>query len=515
MPRISPEQEVTVTSGEWTLVSSPESRKKIRNLQSIPVGIVELRSETAVPEDESSFLVLGGRYTNFLSQPDVWVWAKSVDTENRDGVLLVRDIDQTADLPEELINLSNDFEILKQEFLTHRTNKENPHDVDKDQINLDDIPNDISDDPESDSSTTLATTKLTHIIKEKADEHYGRDDNPHSVSKAQVGLGDVNNYGVATYDEAMDHGCDIKYTTPRRVHDVMDRRIMEFTINPLLPVMPQCVIDGIVGEFDVALDTLPDSDRNTDWGAFGVGRVPKTVTQLSQSQLRVNPGLRISYAYNTEICVSHALEEGVDVSVPVDDPNMTGMNYLFAEIGEDQYFSDFYFLKYPTRRSPYRVFSDYPGDTWCTADMTVLSNSGQKVRRVPIAMVYVTQVLQGENVVNAITSIQPVPVGEKYTQVIGVEPGDRFLNSVYQDNDASVDVRILYNGIVTPAGFHNHCGVYSDHFFHPSAGMYRTLIRVGTGGVFEADGPHNLDLDTTNSPVYKKVTAFITFQRKF
>lgn len=515
MPRISPEQEIFVSAEEWILISSPESRKKVRNLQSIPVGLVELRSADAEPSENSTYLVVGGLRTNFLSQPGVWLWAKSVDTEGRDATLLVRDIDQTADLPDELIELSEEFENLKQEFINHRTNKENPHDVDKDQINLDDIPNDISDDPESDSSTTLATTKLTHILKEAADTHYSREDNPHSVTKEQVGLGEVNNYGVASYDEAMNHTCDIKYTTPRRVHDIMDRRIMEFTINPLLPVMPQCVVDGIVGEFDVATDTLPDEDRGTDWGVLGVGRVPKTVTQLSQSSLRVNPWLRVSYAFNTEICISHPLEEGVDVSIDVNDPSMVGMNYLFAEVGEDQYFSDFYFLKHPTRRSPYNVHSDYQGDTWCTADMTVYSHSGVKVRRVPIAMVYVSQVLQGEDVVAAITDVQPVPVGERYTQVIGVEPGDRFINSVYQDNDASVDVRVLYKGTVTPARFHNHCGVYADHYYHNTAGMYRTLIRVGAGGVFEADGPHNLDLDTTDSPVYKNVTALVTFQRKF
>lgn len=46
--------------------------------------------------------------------------------------------------------------------------------------------------------------------------HTGNTSNPHAVTKAQVGLGSVLNYGVATQNEAEAGTADTKYMTPLR-----------------------------------------------------------------------------------------------------------------------------------------------------------------------------------------------------------------------------------------------------------------------------------------------------------
>lgn len=52
--------------------------------------------------------------------------------------------------------------------------------------------------------------------KAHADAHSGRTDNPHSVTKSQVGLGNVSNYGLATQAEAEAGTSSSKYMTPQR-----------------------------------------------------------------------------------------------------------------------------------------------------------------------------------------------------------------------------------------------------------------------------------------------------------
>src|SRR5690606_24331280 len=51
----------------------------------------------------------------------------------------------------------------------------------------------------------------------KVDAHANRRDNPHGVTKAQVGLGNVENYGIATQAEAEAGTANSKYVTLLRV----------------------------------------------------------------------------------------------------------------------------------------------------------------------------------------------------------------------------------------------------------------------------------------------------------
>lgn len=52
--------------------------------------------------------------------------------------------------------------------------------------------------------------------------HTGNTSNPHAVTKAQVGLGSVLNYGIATQGEAEAGTIDTKYMTPLRVRQTVD-----------------------------------------------------------------------------------------------------------------------------------------------------------------------------------------------------------------------------------------------------------------------------------------------------
>ena len=53
--------------------------------------------------------------------------------------------------------------------------------------------------------------------------HVSKKDNPHGVTKAQVGLGDVANYGLATQEQAELGNSTVGYMTPQRTKQAIDK----------------------------------------------------------------------------------------------------------------------------------------------------------------------------------------------------------------------------------------------------------------------------------------------------
>lgn len=73
-------------------------------------------------------------------------------------------------------------------------------------------------------NNTLVTKINTDIssITTALANHSNNKSNPHSVTKSQVGLGSVENYGIATAAEAKAGSSNAKYVTPVRVKEAID-----------------------------------------------------------------------------------------------------------------------------------------------------------------------------------------------------------------------------------------------------------------------------------------------------
>ncbi|MCI7301331.1 MAG: hypothetical protein SOR93_04905 [Clostridiales Family XIII bacterium] len=111
----------------------------------------------------------------------------------------VNDLNTTLDLIDEIIKANHDIE------QDHEKNKNNPHSVSKTQVGLGNVPNVTTNDQtptftQSAALTTLVsgeklTAALGKIAKAIADliSHIGNRSNPHSVTKTQIGLGSVDN----------------------------------------------------------------------------------------------------------------------------------------------------------------------------------------------------------------------------------------------------------------------------------------------------------------------------------
>lgn len=108
---------------------------------------------------------------------------------------------------------------------THINNKLNPHNVTKDQVGLFNVENyRIATEQEARAGllndrymTPLRSMQLCReFVALALDEHASRVDNPHGVSKDQVGLMYVQNYPVATTQEAKAGIANDRYMTPLR-----------------------------------------------------------------------------------------------------------------------------------------------------------------------------------------------------------------------------------------------------------------------------------------------------------
>lgn len=115
-------------------------------------------------------------------------------------------------------------------FNNHVANQLNPHNTTKAQVGLFNVENYLIATAEEARAgtandrymTPLRTTQLvTEFVTTTLDGHATRIDNPHSTTKEQVGLSNVENYGIATVLEAQTGASNVKYMTPGRTFDAI------------------------------------------------------------------------------------------------------------------------------------------------------------------------------------------------------------------------------------------------------------------------------------------------------
>lgn len=116
----------------------------------------------------------------------------------------------------------------------HVANTSNPHSVTKTQVGLSNVLNygvATQSDMDAGTSNSLYVTPMTvaKYVTDRAitplNTHIGRVDNPHATTKAQVGLGSVENYPPATNDIAFTGTSTSHYITPANLTYVMDSKM--------------------------------------------------------------------------------------------------------------------------------------------------------------------------------------------------------------------------------------------------------------------------------------------------
>lgn len=112
----------------------------------------------------------------------------------------------------------------------HVTNKNNPHEVTKAQVGLSEVQNfSIASAVEARAGTRNDRYMTPLRSKEQLDVHATDITNPHEVTKAQVGLDRVENFSMATTNDAIEGELEDRYMSPARTKEAIISHVLEAT----------------------------------------------------------------------------------------------------------------------------------------------------------------------------------------------------------------------------------------------------------------------------------------------
>jgi hypothetical protein len=208
-------------------------------------GLLELNYQTLGGEwilDDSKILDI---LSNSLMNPRIVTWEQVAELP-----YAFPPIDHKWDLEnlrnmDDVVDVLNDIAIQIQQtsdlsITDHIQNTSNPHQVTKAQVGLGNVPNfgisSLIEAVEGTSNFSFMTPLRTkQLIDNTAGvnltSHIQDTTNPHQVTKTQVGLGNVENFPIATQQEAEEGLRNDRYITPLRVKDVINK-ITSDLINP-------------------------------------------------------------------------------------------------------------------------------------------------------------------------------------------------------------------------------------------------------------------------------------------
>ena len=466
----------------WHNLNLVEGAVTIRNRSGMPVSIYRTEVDT-VPTDESlaalgiNPLEIGGSINEISTEEGEFVYGKAVSGQ---GAVTVRHRG-TIDPSEDITYLAAALDSLTATYLAHSNNKENPHDVTKEQVGLGAIPNAISDDIEHSDSDTLATTKLTSRILDIVETHLTDTENPHDVTKEQVGLGSVPNYPAADENTGKDSTRADLLMTPIATYNAV-----KAWIQIAMSMKPQTVTRGQV------------TDRLQGWSSADCSAPTNLITKISDTTVRVLTGLRVAFAEDGKTRESFDLAESVDVTIATPQD---GVYYLFANIDALASFESFGVTKTPYKEGSQR--DGHVGDFFSVARNVMYDENDNPIRRVYIGKIYV--------IGGVISSILSAPIGEEVilpvTQEIVLGGRDLYSNPFLGPSDVKAEVE--YNFEWGESGWNDQIGVIAKP--HPTGPIDRIILQCGMMGFLasgkEAGSPFAANFTTVTTPIRARIVV--------
>lgn len=208
-------------------------------------ALIELLEELDLDDRPVQWGSIIGRPTAYPPAPhihdigDTYGWEYVVyQLEGIRNAILVGDEASHDELRAQMQSIKQELEVLinavDDKVDAHMLDYTNPHRVTKAQVGLGSVENlPLASQAEATAGTVntrymtpYLTTFLTNrIVTEAVNAHIADKNNPHGVTKAQTGLGNVLNYGVATQAEAAAGVVSDKYMTPLRTKEAIDALI--------------------------------------------------------------------------------------------------------------------------------------------------------------------------------------------------------------------------------------------------------------------------------------------------
>lgn len=230
------------------------------------------------------------------------------------------------------------------DLTAHTGNKTNPHGVTKDQVGLSNVPNVSTNDqtPTYSNTTTFATLSsgeklsvafakiklaITNLIN-----HINNTENPHSVTKAQIGLGNVNNTSDANKpistatQTALNGKADVGHT------HTIDSELSTTSANPV----QNKVVATKVNSFQTSVDSKVPSTRKVN------GKALSADITLSSSDIgadasgtadsKVNAHNTSTAAHNDIRTLISGLEDRLTALADSDDTTLDQLSEIVAYV---------------------------------------------------------------------------------------------------------------------------------------------------------------------------------------
>jgi len=243
---------------------------------------------------------------------------------------------------------------------THTSNKSNPHEVNKAQVGLGNVQNygiaTVTDARAGTSNVLYMTPLLVKeaigvLLGDTLTAHINDTNNPHNTNKAQVGLGNVQNYGVATQSQAQTGTDNSTYMTPLRVFEAIEVRVrapmldhVNNTNNPHGTTKAQVGLSNVDNYTTATMTQVEAGVSETSWVTpagvrraiqiFGGGDVdthaartdnPHSVTKTQVGLGNVqNFGIAVASDYSAKSETTYATPKGVADYVDTRFTDMTG-----------------------------------------------------------------------------------------------------------------------------------------------------------------------------------------------
>ncbi|MCO6704833.1 hypothetical protein [Streptomyces sp. CHB9.2] len=210
-------------------------------------GSITFLDKTLTGVAEISYQTIGGdwildasadltRLTNTQLNPRITTWEQVVDVpyqfppiDHEWNLEDLKGVEAILPILEEMTEAIR--ESAGSDFALHVNDKNNPHNVTKGQVGLDQVQNFPLANITEAQQATLNTRYMTPVrtknfvdfyVVPLLDAHKNDLNNPHGTTKAQVGLGSVQNYGVATQAEAEAGVVANKYMTPLQTKQAIE-----------------------------------------------------------------------------------------------------------------------------------------------------------------------------------------------------------------------------------------------------------------------------------------------------
>lgn len=405
----------------------------IRNIGGTPVSVhIVTDGTTQVTEEYLESLgidpiEIGGLVFEISNNKNEQLWVKCYD---EDGKISIR-IKGTIDPSEDITVLATQLNALSIELTQHKLDTtDNPHDVDKYDVGLGNLPNAITNDittvSDSNKTKVLATAKAVQNIQDNLDAHEAKvfdkkavsNTNIHGITAATVKLDKVPNFAKATADNCDDPDNDAAFMTPATTYKAVAK-----WASMTMSVAPQSIVK------------CAKSERITGWSIYDCSS-PSAAISFNGTDIksyRVNAGLQVAYADTNKTRISGVLNKDIVLNIPGNESS-SSIYYVYVNIDDEGNITEANHTKYQPNEGMERTFGS--GDFYNVAENVMYDATDKPIRRV-----YIGRVVLASGIVSEVIA-QPVGYECTVPVTLALDLGEEYLlrNPFIGEVDAVAEV---------------------------------------------------------------------------